>query len=259
MRKRLGAVSPEEKWLREPEREKETFRGDPTRSPYEGDIPPWGQVGYEGYFPLAGKVFYVTAYLGDRPLSTRLPSEPTKAKATLVKNIGEVPAGTQFGSKFMFQPVAAIPVRQEDLRQLGFVVQYLSDIISNMSLPGKILIEPSFPSSDVIELSGGRWFPVSHAVKPWGGLQFVNAYSMNRLYGGPEEGGWWYDTGLPVGSIPAEEDDDMDPELWKKYLRETAGWFSEYDINSVLGHDTFDVVLEDTFAAPFPTEKPYYS
>ena len=27
---------------------------------------------------------------------------------------------------------------------------------------------------------------------------FVNVYEVSREYGGPEEGGWWFDTGQPV-------------------------------------------------------------
>lgn len=31
---------------------------------------------------------------------------------------------------------------------------------------------------------------------------FANAYHTDRLYGGPEEGGWYYDVGSPVMSLP---------------------------------------------------------
>lgn len=35
-------------------------------------------------------------------------------------------------------------------------------------------------------------------------LRYVNAYRVARFYGGPEEGGWWYDGGEPLASIPIE-------------------------------------------------------
>ena len=35
--------------------------------------------------------------------------------------------------------------------------------------------------------------------------RFVNAYRINRRYGGPEEGGWWYDTGQLLASIPCHD------------------------------------------------------
>jgi len=28
-------------------------------------------------------------------------------------------------------------------------------------------------------------------------MLYVNAYRVSRAYGGPEEGGWWYDVGEP--------------------------------------------------------------
>ena len=35
-------------------------------------------------------------------------------------------------------------------------------------------------------------------------LWYVNVYSMTRHYGGPEEGGWWYNAGEPLASVPVE-------------------------------------------------------
>jgi hypothetical protein len=31
---------------------------------------------------------------------------------------------------------------------------------------------------------------------------YVNVYLVTRHYGGPQEGGWWYDAGEPLASIP---------------------------------------------------------
>jgi hypothetical protein len=33
-------------------------------------------------------------------------------------------------------------------------------------------------------------------------LMWVNAYKVTRQYGGPEEGGWWYNDRSPLTSIP---------------------------------------------------------
>lgn len=38
---------------------------------------------------------------------------------------------------------------------------------------------------------------------------FVNAYEVTRHYGGPEEGGWWYNAGSPLASIPVSIPDDV--------------------------------------------------
>lgn len=33
-------------------------------------------------------------------------------------------------------------------------------------------------------------------------LMYLNAYRVTRHYGGPEEGGWWYDAGEVLASVP---------------------------------------------------------
>lgn len=33
-------------------------------------------------------------------------------------------------------------------------------------------------------------------------LVYMNAYEVTRHYGGPEEGGWWYNFNAPLASIP---------------------------------------------------------
>ena len=33
-------------------------------------------------------------------------------------------------------------------------------------------------------------------------IVYINAYSVARCYGGPEEGGWYYDAGTPLASVP---------------------------------------------------------
>ena len=33
-------------------------------------------------------------------------------------------------------------------------------------------------------------------------MLYINAYIVSRCYGGPEEGGWWFDSGEPIASIP---------------------------------------------------------
>lgn len=35
-------------------------------------------------------------------------------------------------------------------------------------------------------------------------MLYVNVYLVTQLYGGPEEGGWYFDSGEPLGSIPIQ-------------------------------------------------------
>jgi len=51
-------------------------------------------------------------------------------------------------------------------------------------------------------------------------VKYANAYLTDRLYGGPEEGGWYYDVGEPIMSLPflvgeeGERDDENDRDGW---------------------------------------------
>lgn len=47
-----------------------------------------------------------------------------------------------------------------------------------------------------------RWcrFCLVALYSPW--LRFVSVYNVGRRYGGPEEGGWYYDCYMPVSTRP---------------------------------------------------------
>lgn len=259
----LSGPSPEEEWLNEPE-----YEGLPpseTRSPFEGDIPPWGQRGYQPVFPLRGKVFYITAYVGSGP-HDKISRTPTPAKSPVmgaarpVKDVGVMPASVQFGSEYMYHPFAAIPVRKEDFAESKPVVDYLASLIEELGAFGKIVMEHSFPDVNAkeIRLSNGRWFPVDMTGVLYGGITYLNAYNVNRFYGGPQEGGWWFDAGDPIASVPLREEDPTAAIEWDAYLRAKIGWTSQYDRFSVLGHDEFEIRPDDYFARPFPEETPHY-
>lgn len=119
---------------------------------------------------------------------------------------------------------------------------------------------------------------------------YVNIYDHGRAYGGPEEGGWWFDVGTPIGSIPIELTDEerksihsvaiathgedlpnVDPELYAKhfenYLNQRAQAIClEYEkryprtgnASSVLGGEDHLVCIERHFARAYPQEKPHY-
>lgn len=137
-------------------------------------------------------------------------------------------------------------------------------------------------------------------------VMYVSIYSVGRAYGGPEEGGWWFDTGVPIGAIPVfitdDERGDIYDELWdellpkarEKFTTDVDGevpvnWLPEFPDefekritaairehaqpilekyrevyqhtgkrSSVLGGEDYDVVLEEKFPRPFPTETPRY-
>jgi hypothetical protein len=84
--------------------------------------------------------------------------------------------------------------------------------------------------------------------------KFVNVYAVTRVYGGPEEGGWWYDTGELMFCKPFENADDAyeyAESISDKYP--TTG--KRY---SVLGGEDYNVRVENDPGEDFPKETPYY-
>jgi len=83
---------------------------------------------------------------------------------------------------------------------------------------------------------------------------WVNVYEIGRSYGGPEEGGWWYDTGEPARSLRYSTHEAAEAAL--------PGWRLAYPSTgasmSVLGGEDYRVVVEPHEAEPYPTERPHY-
>lgn len=89
------------------------------------------------------------------------------------------------------------------------------------------------------------------------GFTFVNVYEVDRAYGGPEEGGWYYDTGRLITSrqVPAESAYTTRDELVQKYPKgegRKASWSVLY-----CGGD-YRVYVEDHPGADFPEHTPHY-
>lgn len=106
-------------------------------------------------------------------------------------------------------------------------------------------------------------------------LYYINAYAVTRHYGGPEEGGWWYNAGRPLASIPwAAPEALMDNEgfiLWDRYpkyekdidkvkekLRQSLKSEEYGDIYSMLGGQAVNIRFEKEIAKPYPEERPHY-
>jgi hypothetical protein len=105
----------------------------------------------------------------------------------------------------------------------------------------------------VIEQEKDRWVDDLEVVTP---ACFINKYLTTRRYGGPEEGGWYYDWDELVSSewCPAEmieerlvaaqldcaQENDGEPELW-----------------SVASRGRVFAVAE-AWAEPLPARRPHY-
>jgi hypothetical protein len=89
-------------------------------------------------------------------------------------------------------------------------------------------------------------------------LRFVNAYAVDRCFGGHEEGGWWYDSGEPLASIPARTDEEVDAA--KAVLQEIFGprFKGNRDRHSVIGEENLGIYVEEHVATAFPDGRPHY-
>ncbi len=86
-------------------------------------------------------------------------------------------------------------------------------------------------------------------------MKFVNVYEIDRRWGGPEEGGWWYNNYncIETQEVPEEKAEEVVEQLEEKYKDRIYG-----DIYSVLGGRDIAVYIEDERAESETKERPYY-
>lgn len=96
---------------------------------------------------------------------------------------------------------------------------------------------------------------------------WVNAYRISRHYGGPEEGGWWYDWHTCIASMPISVSDDIEEHVdkIKAMMKEALGWEPDaYEAQhggsrfTVNGHSDFAVYLESSYQESETTEGQHY-
>lgn len=89
---------------------------------------------------------------------------------------------------------------------------------------------------------------------------YVNAYSVSQSFGGREEGGWWFDVGAPIASVPVsnyEEAGAAWDALAERYAEEYG--FDGPDTRHLsTGGDDLWLCVENHFGKPFPSERPRY-
>jgi hypothetical protein len=87
---------------------------------------------------------------------------------------------------------------------------------------------------------------------------FVNVYELDRHYGGPEEGGWYYDSGAAVRSHPVPKRalaDRLAATLRARYDADKP----RYPVSSVCYQGgEFGVCVERHPARSYPAHRPHY-
>tara|TARA_S200000501_G_scaffold25091_1_gene21813 strand:- start:504 stop:953 length:450 start_codon:yes stop_codon:yes gene_type:complete len=89
---------------------------------------------------------------------------------------------------------------------------------------------------------------------------YVNTYECDQAKGGNEEGGWWYDVGVPVESIYFEyryEAEEAFPEIESKWnrLNEIEG---RREPSSVSCDGYYQTYYGAKYGDFFPKERPHY-
>lgn len=95
---------------------------------------------------------------------------------------------------------------------------------------------------------------------------YIHKYEVALQYGGAEEGGWWYEVGMPTemtfGPFIATEDDAFAQCCHaNERERERRDKEEDYDYHSVLAyrstHYSYDVT-NDPEPHTYPTSRPHY-
>lgn len=97
---------------------------------------------------------------------------------------------------------------------------------------------------------------------------YCNLYLQDRAYGGPEEGGWWYDTLTPAiehdwNNQPPQHGHFQSPQLAEAAAERLQEWCNtENDtrrpISSTASEGVFVVRLESWPAEHYPKQRPHY-
>ena len=87
--------------------------------------------------------------------------------------------------------------------------------------------------------------------------KFVNVYLVSREYGGPEEGGWYYDAGQLLKCMP------VPPSKAEALLDKVTAWCKQMNDgtmprSSVIGSPDYLCRLSPNPGKDYPAERPFY-
>lgn len=105
-------------------------------------------------------------------------------------------------------------------------------------------------------------------------LYAVTVYLTDRAYGGPEEGGWYYDCGQPIDFIPegiepadlvrifpGTRDGKLDALAWRAALQvklDSGINVGRREISSVLSEGMYTAEISSGLPKPYPATIPHY-
>jgi hypothetical protein len=88
--------------------------------------------------------------------------------------------------------------------------------------------------------------------------RYLNIYLVDRAFGGPEEGGWWFDYGVVHASIPLEDGPRCSTyvKAWREWCDATNA--ERPGISSTSSEGQYVVRYEEEPGEDWPKERPHY-
>ena len=93
--------------------------------------------------------------------------------------------------------------------------------------------------------------------------RYINVYFITREYGGPEEGGWWYD--LETSADKADLPNHLSPSMTysSKVKRDAEAWVESENegqppLYSVASRGLYVVRVEEHRSKVYPASRPHY-
>ena len=77
----------------------------------------------------------------------------------------------------------------------------------------------------------------------------ITVHLVDQWYGGPEEGGWWYDVGYPIENICIFSKEQAIKELLRLH-----SWYETFEYEE----ETYDINLSQSYAKHYPEKRPHY-
>ena len=84
----------------------------------------------------------------------------------------------------------------------------------------------------------------------------IKLHEVCQMYGGPEEGGWWYEAGSPIGTHFIFSKKQCINRLLD--LTQDLDLYDQPPIDDSRGLSAIHATLGTGYAHDYPTERPYY-
>ena len=89
---------------------------------------------------------------------------------------------------------------------------------------------------------------------------YVNEYVIDQRFGGPEEGGWWFDVGFFQRQIFKTGDEALAQHVHQAHRKTELPVLNEgrREITSVLSQGRYEVYIQCDPGTDFPQYQPHY-